>query len=58
MGASQVTVNTCSLDAPAALENYRKRGFRLARTEGIEKELPEETPGPWPGAGRISSRSG
>lgn len=58
MGASRVTVNTCSLDAPAALENYRKRGFRLARTERVVKDLPEETPGPWPGARRLSSRSG
>jgi GNAT superfamily N-acetyltransferase len=32
-GATRVTVNTCSLDHPAALENYRRRGFRLVRTE-------------------------
>ena len=45
MGAGRVTVNTCSLDAPAALRNYEARGFRLERTEIVEKELPEEPPG-------------
>lgn len=28
-GTQQVTVNTCSLDHPNALENYRKRGFQV-----------------------------
>lgn len=32
MGASRVYVNTCSLDHPAALTNYQKRGFHLVRT--------------------------
>ena len=32
-GASRVTVNTCSLDHPLALDNYLRRGFRLVRTE-------------------------
>jgi GNAT superfamily N-acetyltransferase len=40
MGAARVTVNTCSLDAPAALRNYEARGFRRYRTERVEKELP------------------
>ncbi|MEE4660610.1 MAG: GNAT family N-acetyltransferase [Halieaceae bacterium] len=31
--ASRVTVNTCSLDHPRALENYRRRGFRLSHSE-------------------------
>jgi GNAT superfamily N-acetyltransferase len=31
MGASRVYVNTCSLDHPAALSNYQKRGFQLVR---------------------------
>ena len=31
MGAGRVYVNTCSLDHPRALENYRRRGFTLFR---------------------------
>ena len=50
MGASRVWVHTCSLDGPTALANYQARGFRLYDTKTIELELPEETPGPWPGA--------
>jgi GNAT superfamily N-acetyltransferase len=50
MGASRVWVHTCSLDGPAALANYQARGFRLYATESKEKELPDESPGPWPGA--------
>ena len=30
--ASRVTVNTCSLDHPGALSNYRSRGFDVYRT--------------------------
>lgn len=30
-GANRVTVNTCSLDHPSALNNYRARGFELSR---------------------------
>jgi GNAT superfamily N-acetyltransferase len=50
MGASRVWLHTCSLDGPAALANYQARGFRLYATETVEKELPAESPGPWPGA--------
>jgi ribosomal protein S18 acetylase RimI-like enzyme len=34
-GAGRVTVNTCDLDGPAALPNYRARGFEIVseRTE-------------------------
>jgi GNAT superfamily N-acetyltransferase len=34
-GANRVTVNTCSLDGPSALPNYRARGFDIVseRTE-------------------------
>ncbi|HEY4595650.1 MAG TPA: GNAT family N-acetyltransferase, partial [Thermoanaerobaculia bacterium] len=49
-GGKRVGVNTCSLDAPAALRNYEARGFRRFKTERIEKDFPEEPPGPWPGA--------
>ena len=50
IGASRVWVNTCDLDGPASLANYQARGFRIFRTEKLEKDFPEETPGPWPGA--------
>ncbi|WP_042386022.1 GNAT family N-acetyltransferase [Streptacidiphilus melanogenes] len=46
----KVVVETCSLDGPAALHNYRSRGFTLARTETVEKPVGEP-PGPWPGSG-------
>lgn len=32
-GARRVCVNTCSLDHPGALDNYRARGFRLVSQE-------------------------
>ena len=32
-GASRVWVHTCSLDHPAALKNYERRGFKLYKTE-------------------------
>lgn len=46
----RVWVHTCSLDGPAALQNYQARGFRLYREETADEELPEQAPGPWPGA--------
>jgi ribosomal protein S18 acetylase RimI-like enzyme len=50
MGARRVWVHTCTLDHPAALGNYRARGFRVFREEVELKEVPERSPGPWPGA--------
>ncbi len=52
MGAARVWVHTCSLDHPRALANYRARGFRQFREETSWKDLPDEPPGPWPGARR------
>jgi GNAT superfamily N-acetyltransferase len=52
IGASRVWVHTCSLDGPASLANYQARGFRIFKTERLEKDFPAETPGPWPGARR------
>lgn len=49
LGAERVTVNTCSLDHPAALNNYLARGFARVREERIHKALDERAPGPWPG---------
>jgi GNAT superfamily N-acetyltransferase len=50
MGAARVWVHTCSLDGPSALGNYQARGFRYYKEEETEVDLPEQTPGPWPGA--------
>lgn len=33
IGKNRMTVNTCTLDHPAALGNYIKHGFRVLRTE-------------------------
>lgn len=52
MGARRVWVHTCSLDAqPHALANYRARGMRVFKEETEPMEVPDVTPGPWPGAG-------
>jgi len=50
MNAKRVWVHTCSLDHPGALANYQARGFRVFKEVVAEEELPEKTPGPWPGA--------
>jgi GNAT superfamily N-acetyltransferase len=52
MGARRVWVHTCSLDSPAAVPAYEARGFRVFREEISDRDLPDESPGPWPGAGR------
>jgi len=52
MGARRVWVHTCSLDAqPQALANYQARGMRIFSEVTEPMEVPEVTPGPWPGAG-------
>jgi len=56
MGAARVWVHTCSLDGPHALANYQARGFRIFKEEVHEVALPEQAPGPWPGARRRESR--
>lgn len=38
-GASRVWLHTCTLDDPAALPNYLKRGFVPVRDEQYEQEL-------------------
>lgn len=47
---AKVWVHTSSFDDPRALKNYQARGFKLVREEVSLKELPDETPGAWPGA--------
>lgn len=44
----RVWLHTCSLDAPAALENYRARGFRIYDETRVRKRLPARSPVCWP----------
>jgi GNAT superfamily N-acetyltransferase len=37
-GANRVWLHTCTLDDPAALPNYLKRGFKPCKTEKYEVE--------------------
>lgn len=46
-GRQRITVNTCSLDHPAALANYLARGMTVCHEETIEKLLPEKAPSFW-----------
>jgi GNAT superfamily N-acetyltransferase len=39
-GANRVWLHTCTLDDPAAMPNYLKRGFRAFKTEVYKAELP------------------
>jgi hypothetical protein len=57
MQAMRVWVHTCSLDGPAALANYQTRGFTLYKEVVSEVDLPDEAPGPWPGAQKTGVRS-
>ncbi|EST37238.1 hypothetical protein N566_14115 [Streptomycetaceae bacterium MP113-05] len=43
----RVWVHTCSKDGPFALDNYRRRGFRVFDTR-VEQEQPQEMPRAWP----------
>jgi len=40
LGARRVWLHTCTLDDPAALPNYRARGFRPYKEEVYETEVP------------------
>ena len=40
MGATRVWLHTCTLDGPAALPNYRARGFTEYRIERYVTEIP------------------
>lgn len=46
----RVWLHTSSFDHPQALRNYLARGFRVTKTETSWKDLPDQPPGPWPGA--------
>jgi GNAT superfamily N-acetyltransferase len=41
MGASSVFLNTCTLDHPSALANYRARGFTPFREEHYQQLVPD-----------------
>ena len=41
LGASRITLNTCTLDAPQALPNYLARGFRIVREDQYLLDVPE-----------------
>jgi ribosomal protein S18 acetylase RimI-like enzyme len=56
-GAKRVWLHTCSMDHPRALANYLARGFHLFKKEEAEEDLPDQTPGPWPGSGPRTHRS-
>lgn len=38
-GANRVWLHTCTLDGPAALPNYQRRGFQIDRTETYQTTL-------------------
>lgn len=50
MGPRRVWVHTYSLDGPYALSNYESRGFRIFDRFTGAANVPDEPPGPWPGA--------
>jgi GNAT superfamily N-acetyltransferase len=49
-GTRRVWVHTCSLDHPSALANYQARGLEVFEVETEAHDLPDQPPGPWPGA--------
>ena len=51
LGPRRVWLHTCSLDGPAALPTYRRRGFEVYDVRTGRVVLPAERPEPWPGAG-------
>jgi ribosomal protein S18 acetylase RimI-like enzyme len=50
MGAARVWLHTCTLDHPQAIANYKARGMRQFKQETNDEDVPEKSPGPWPGA--------
>ncbi|HET9065170.1 MAG TPA: GNAT family N-acetyltransferase [Gemmatimonadales bacterium] len=41
LGPDRLRLETCSLDAPAALPNYLARGFEVRREEQLSREVPD-----------------
>jgi GNAT superfamily N-acetyltransferase len=52
LGAARVWVHTCSLDGPAALPTYQRRGLEIYDERVEDVLLPDSKPEPWPGAER------
>ncbi len=50
LGAKRGVLDTCSLNHPQALANYRARGFREYRVEVQRRDVPLAPPDPWDGA--------
>ena len=48
---TRVWLHTCTLDGPAALANYRARGFEVFGVEESEELVPEQPLGSWASAG-------
>ena len=53
-GAKEITVNTCTLDHPAALPLYQRLGFSPVRREGRHLAVPSDIPIPGHIAARIA----
>ena len=49
---TRVWLHTCTLDHPAALDNYQSRGFEIFDVVEALEEIPAGPLEPWPGAGR------
>ena len=49
-GTTRVWLHTCELDSPAALSNYRARGFVECGTSVQWWDTREPSPGPWRGS--------
>lgn len=47
----RVWLHTCSLDGPAALDNYRARGFVVYDEQVTDEDVPEEPLGAWVSTG-------
>ena len=50
--SQRVWVHTNSIDGPHALKNYQARGLVIYRRQQHLFDLPQKSPGPWPGAQR------
>jgi GNAT superfamily N-acetyltransferase len=52
LAPARVWVHTCSLDGPAALRTYQRRGLEIYDEVVEEMVLPDRPPEVWPGADR------
>ena len=47
LGAKRVWLHTCTLDHPAALDNYKSRGFTEYKRESVTEEIPNQKDSMW-----------